>query len=137
MEIHNEEDQPAGALSWCLFRVFPNVKRINKKKIADEKSDVLGDIDVLIIDEKKHRIVVAEVKNFDFSKNPYEIQAEYQKMFVDGKKKSFATKHTLTFVSNSAIISILFVYFSVMFLSLSTAFYTNTICTVNFSLFTI
>lgn len=44
---------------------------------------------------------------------------------------------TLTFVSNSAIISILFVYFSVMFLSLSTAFYTNTICTVNFSLFTI
>lgn len=31
----------------------------------------------------------------------------------------------------------LFVYFSVMFLSLSTAFYTNTICTVNFSLFTI
>ena len=92
----------------------------NKKKIADEKSDVLGDIDVLIIDEKKHRIVVAEVKNFDFSKNPYEIQAEYQKMFVDGKKKSFATKH-----------------FSVMFLSLSTAFYTNTICTVNFSLFTI
>lgn len=58
-----------------------------------KKSDVLGDIDVLIIDEKKHRIVVAEVKNFDFSKNPYEIQAEYQKMFVDGKKKSFATKH--------------------------------------------
>lgn len=75
------------------FSLFPNVKRINKKKIADEKSDVLGDIDVLIIDEKKHRIVVAEVKNFDFSKNPYEIQAEYQKMFVDGKKKSFATKH--------------------------------------------
>ena len=106
--------------SFGVFRVFPNVKRINKKKIADEKSDVLGDIDVLIIDEKKHRIVVAEVKNFDFSKNPYEIQAEYQKMFVDGKKKSFATKH-----------------FSVMFLSLSTAFYTNTICTVNFSLFTI
>ena len=64
--------------------------------------------------------LAAEVKNFDFSKNPYEIQAEYQKMFVDGKKKSFATKH-----------------FSVMFLSLSTAFYTNTICTVNFSLFTI
>ena len=106
--------------SFGVFRVFPNVKRINKKKIADEKSDVLGDIDVLIIDEKKHRIVVVEVKNFDFSKNPYEIQAEYQKMFVDGKKKSFATKH-----------------FSVMFLSLSTAFYTNTICTVNFSLFTI
>lgn len=79
--------------SFGVFRVFPNVKRINKKKIADEKSDVLGDIDVLIIDEKKHRIVVAEVKNFDFSKNPYEIQAEYQKMFVDGKKKSFATKH--------------------------------------------
>ena len=43
----------------------------------------------------------------------------------------------LTFVSNSAIVSILFVQFSVMFFSLSTAFYTNTICTVNFSLFTI
>lgn len=79
--------------SFGVFKVFPNVKRINKKKIADEKGDVLGDIDVLIIDEKKHRIVVAEVKNFDFSKNPYEIHAEYQKMFLDGKKKSFATKH--------------------------------------------
>lgn len=79
--------------SFGVFKVFPNVKRINKKKIADEKGDVLGDIDVLIIDEKKHRIVVAEVKNFDFSKNPYEIHAEYQKIFLDGKKKSFATKH--------------------------------------------
>ena len=81
--------------SFGVFRVFPNVKRINKKKIADEKSDVLGDIDVLIIDEKKHRIVVAEVKNFDFSKNPYEIQAEYQKMFVDGKKVGDAVHYEL------------------------------------------
>lgn len=79
--------------SYWLSESREIIERINKKKIADEKSDVLGDIDVLIIDEKKHRIVVAEVKNFDFSKNPYEIQAEYQKMFVDGKKKSFATKH--------------------------------------------
>lgn len=48
---------------------------------------------MLIIDNEMHHIYVAEVKDFNFSGNPYEIQLEYQKMFVDGKKKCYATKH--------------------------------------------
>lgn len=80
-------------LDMGVFRIEPNVKKINKKMIADQKGNTLGDIDVLIIDEEMHHIYVAEVKDFNFSRNPYEIQLEYQKMFVDGEKKCYATKH--------------------------------------------
>lgn len=76
-----------------VFRIYPNVKKINKNLIADKNGNALGDIDVLIIDEEMHQLYVAEVKDFNFSRNPYEIQLEYQKMFVDGEKKCYATKH--------------------------------------------
>lgn len=76
-----------------VFVIDSNVDRINKKPVADDNGNTLGDIDVLIIDKEMHRIYVAEVKDFNFSRNPYEIQLEYQKMFVDGKKKCYATKH--------------------------------------------
>ena len=37
---------------------------------------------------------MSEVKDFNFSRNPYEMHLEYQKMFVDTKKeRCFATKH--------------------------------------------
>lgn len=76
-----------------VFRIEPNVKKINRNLIADKNGNALGDIDVLIIDEEMHQLYVAEVKDFNFSRNPYEIQLEYQKMFVDGEKKCYATKH--------------------------------------------
>ena len=76
-----------------VFVIDSNVDRINKKPVADKNGNTLGDIDVLIIDNEMHHIYVAEVKDFNFSRNPYEIQLEYQKMFVDGKKKCYATKH--------------------------------------------
>jgi hypothetical protein len=77
-----------------LFEVIPNVKKVNGKYIEDEKRNDLGDIDVLIINKENHKILVAEVKDFNFSKNPYEMYLEYQKMFVDTiKKKCFVTKH--------------------------------------------
>ncbi|MDF2803483.1 MAG: hypothetical protein K0S61_3386 [Anaerocolumna sp.] len=76
-----------------VFRIEPNVKKLNKHLIADENGNTLGDIDVLIIDKEMHCVYVAEVKDFNFSRNPYEIQLEYQKMFVDGEKKCYATKH--------------------------------------------
>lgn len=80
-------------LDMGVFRVEPNVKKINKKLIADENGNTLGDIDVLIIDREMHHVYVAEVKDFNFSRNPYEIQSEYLRMFVDGEKKCYATKH--------------------------------------------
>lgn len=76
-----------------VFRVDANVKKINKRLVADENGCTLGDIDVLIFDEIMRCVYVTEVKDFNFSRNPYEIQLEYQKMFVDGEKKCYATKH--------------------------------------------
>ena len=76
------------------FIIFSNVKKINGKKIAENGKD-LGDIDVLIIDQKTNKIIVTEVKNFRFSRNPREIYQEYEKMFVDkADKPCFATKHS-------------------------------------------
>lgn len=75
-----------------VFLVYPNVKKINGKRLMDDRND-LGDIDLLIVDNDNHKIIVTEVKNFRFSRNPYEIQQEYLKMFVDGNKPSYATKH--------------------------------------------
>lgn len=76
------------------FIVDKNLKKINQKRIADENGNTLGDIDVLYIIPDRKRIVLAEVKDFNFSKSPYEMECEYQNMFVDKEdKKSFATKH--------------------------------------------
>ncbi|MDF2844509.1 MAG: hypothetical protein K0R00_2935 [Herbinix sp.] len=77
-----------------VFDVYPNLKKINKKPISDENGDTLGDIDILFIDVEKQRIYVTEVKSFSFSRNPYEIQSEYNKIFVDTEQhKCFVTKH--------------------------------------------
>lgn len=76
------------------FKIYPNVKKINRKAISNKEGGTLGDIDILVIDEQYHRIYVSEVKDFNFSRNPYEMHSEYQKMFVDTEKEScFATKH--------------------------------------------
>ena len=75
------------------FKIDTNVKKINGNRIAINDGD-LGDIDILIIDEDQSMIIVAEVKNFRFSRNPREINQEYEKMFLDKKDKPcFATKH--------------------------------------------
>ena len=76
-----------------VFTVYPNIHKINGKRIA-EKGDDLGDIDILIIDKEMQMIIVTEVKNFRFSRNPREINIEYEKMFVDKHKTCFATKHS-------------------------------------------
>ncbi len=78
----------------CDFIVDKNIKKINKKNIADETGNTLGDIDLLYIIPKKKRIVLAEIKDFNFSRSPYEMDCEYQRIFVDkGDKKCYATKH--------------------------------------------
>ena len=39
--------------------------------------------------------ILTSVKDFNYSRNPYEMHLEYQKMFVDTEKEScFATKHS-------------------------------------------
>ena len=62
------------------FEIIPNVKKVNGIKIANLNGDDLGDIDILIIDKKTGMIIAAEVKDFHFSRNPYEIQMELERL---------------------------------------------------------
>ena len=73
--------------------VCEKLAKINGKKIADSNNDVLGDIDVLYIIPDKKKIVVGEVKDFSFAKNPYEMDQEYKRIFVDGDKLCYMAKH--------------------------------------------
>lgn len=70
------------------FIVDKNLEKINHKYITDEHGNTLRDIDVLYIVPNRKKIVLAEVKDFKYSKNPYEMSREYQKMFVDNGEKS-------------------------------------------------
>ena len=73
--------------------VRERLSKINGKKIADENGNVLGDIDVFYIVPEKRKIVVGEVKDFSFAKSPYEMDQEYKRIFVDGDKPCYMTKH--------------------------------------------
>ena len=74
--------------------VFTKVNKINHNKIESKPGYALGDIDVLLINPQKHKIVVIEVKEFSFSKTPYEIHREYLKLFCDTDKEiCYITKH--------------------------------------------
>ena len=78
---------------------FPNsivdkkVSKINGIKINDSDKNTLGDIDVLFISKKFKRITVCEVKNFELSRNMYEMYNEYHDLFDPDNKKSFYNKH--------------------------------------------
>ncbi|MBQ7300190.1 MAG: hypothetical protein IJW77_10145 [Clostridia bacterium] len=73
--------------------VRERLSKINGKKIADNHGNDLGDIDVFYIIPDKRKIVVGEVKDFSFAKNPYEMDQEYRRIFVDGKTPCYMTKH--------------------------------------------
>lgn len=73
--------------------VRERLSKINGKKITDDQGNDLGDIDVFYIVPEKRKIVVGEVKDFSFAKNPYEMDQEYKRIFVDGKKPCYMTKH--------------------------------------------
>lgn len=75
------------------FDCHPNVKKINSKKIADDASNLLGDIDILLIDREKSCIMVIEVKDFKMARNNYELYQQNKDIFVDEKKLSYMTKH--------------------------------------------
>lgn len=73
--------------------VREKLSKINGKKIVDENNNVLGDIDVFYVIPEKRKIVVGEVKDFSVAKNPYEMEQEYKRIFVDGDKPCYMTKH--------------------------------------------
>ena len=73
--------------------VAKKVNKLNGKKITDNNNQSLGDIDVLFISKKKRKIVICETKNFELSRNMYELHFEYTDMFDKTNKKSFYNKH--------------------------------------------
>ena len=73
--------------------VRKNVKKINKNYISDQRNNSLGDIDILYICIKKKTIGIIETKNFNISRNYYEIFNEYKKMFDRENPKCFYNKH--------------------------------------------
>ena len=74
--------------------LLPIIKKINGIKITDDKNQDIGDIDVLIIYPKKKKIIVAEVKDFSFTKSPYEMHQEYLRVFCDQKGElCYISKH--------------------------------------------
>lgn len=73
--------------------VQEKLAKVNGKKIADPNGNVLGDIDVFYIIPDQFKLVVGEVKDFSFAKNPYEMDQEYKRIFVDGEKPCYMTKH--------------------------------------------
>lgn len=74
--------------------VDSKVKKINRIRILDENNQDIGDIDVLIINIIKKKIIITEVKDFSFTKSPYEIHQEYLKVFCDQNDKlCYISKH--------------------------------------------
>ncbi len=74
--------------------VQKTVTKINGIKIASDDGNTLGDIDILYVIPACCKIVVGEVKDFSYAKNPYEMNQEYKKIFVDEADKAcYITKH--------------------------------------------
>ncbi len=74
------------------IRFIKGVKSFNNKRMTNDKGEFLGDIDILGIDEKKHRIYLIEAKNYQYSKNMAEFGFELNEFIGTPKKKGFVEK---------------------------------------------
>lgn len=80
-----------------LIETFPDlqvskgVSKIGKKHITDENNKTLGDVDVFVINQNRKKIYLIETKDFSFSRNPYEISKEQEKVFSG--RNPFLAKH--------------------------------------------
>jgi len=71
--------------------VKKGVKKIGHLR---ELQDHLGDIDVLVGDIHRNRILVIECKDLSVARTPYEMANEFIELFVGGgEKKSIIEKH--------------------------------------------
>jgi hypothetical protein len=73
------------------LRVESRVKKIGNLR---ELQDHLGDIDVLVGDIRRHRIIVIECKDLSAARTPYEMANEFNELFVGSQgRKSIIAKH--------------------------------------------
>jgi hypothetical protein len=75
--------------SYPSLHVVPRLKKVGKVKIGLPEQD-LGDIDVVVINSKKRRILVVECKDFALARNPHEVASEMEALFRGNEKKDAA-----------------------------------------------
>jgi hypothetical protein len=84
--------QRGSAFTDRVFKVFDgygslvadsNLKKIGKERIAKDGDD-LGDIDVLVINPRRRKVLVAECKDLSIARIPYEMANELETLF-EGK----------------------------------------------------
>jgi hypothetical protein len=66
--------------------VRTGVKKIGSLKIRDEDGD-LGDIDVLVVDRKRKRLLLVECKDLAQARTPYEMGSEIINLFRGSRDK--------------------------------------------------
>ena len=73
------------------LQVIKGVSKIGKKHITDENNKTLGDVDVFVINQNRKKIYLIETKDFSYSRNPYEVSKEQEKVFSG--RNPFLAKH--------------------------------------------
>lgn len=83
-----------------LFRANPklvvdqNVDEVLGVKVARANGEMLGDLDVLVIDQRRRRILVVETKDLGVARNPREMDNQLRDIFdTRGPGSSDATRH--------------------------------------------
>jgi hypothetical protein len=73
--------------------VDSNIRKIGKTKIRTAEGKDLGDIDVIVINPHKRRVLVVECKDLSIARNPHEMANELQTLFVGANKPPTIVRH--------------------------------------------
>lgn len=68
-------------------RVLENVKHFGTLRLERRPGEDIGDIDVLVVDERSGTLLAVEVKDFEFARTPFELANELAKL-LEGKKSA-------------------------------------------------
>lgn len=72
--------------------VDSNLVKIGRVRIAEEGRD-LGDIDVLVINPSRRRVLAIECKDLSVARNPHEMANELQELFVGNAQPAVVVRH--------------------------------------------
>lgn len=76
------------------FVVKTRVKKIGKLRLTGTPGEVLGDIDVLVADLKRKRLLAIETKDLEMARTPTELANELEATFAEGgKHRSSLDRH--------------------------------------------
>jgi hypothetical protein len=108
-DIRNEDGKAFNNEVYEAFTKYEDLlcrKRIDKFngiEMLDEKGN-LGDIDVLVVNRRKSKILFIECKNINAAISPYEYASELRELFVDTDKNDCETTkllHRVTWVTKN------------------------------------